>query len=92
MSSSLQFLVGSEGSYVYTFSFNPSTKSLEQVTKSGNFTTPSWVEPSQNAALKGKVFYAASEEGGKILSLELQSDGTLTETGSAPTGGSPAHG
>ncbi|KAJ9090728.1 hypothetical protein QFC19_009470 [Naganishia cerealis] len=53
--------------------------------------TPSWVEPSANPKLKGKVFYAVSEMAGKVLSLELAPDGKLVVTGMGVTKGGPAH-
>lgn len=92
MSAPLQFLVGTNSDSISLVAFDPSAKSLKTVKTTKGFTTPSWIEPSANKALKGKVYYAVSEESKKVLSLELQSDGSVKETGSAPTNGNCAHG
>lgn len=92
MSSLMKFLVGGNGKTVTLFTFDAASKSINLVKTNSGFTTPSWIESSVSSSLRGKVFYAASEENGKVQSLELKDDGTVVETGSAPTGGNPAHG
>ena len=91
MSSALKFLVGGYGKTITLFSFDAASKSLNVVKSNSGFVAPTWVEASVSSTLRGKVFYAVSEENGQVQSLELKEDGSLTVTGSAPTNGNPAH-
>ncbi|KAJ9117127.1 hypothetical protein QFC24_006586 [Naganishia onofrii] len=91
MSSDLQFLVGSNSSDIALVRFSPSTKQLSRVASSTVGPTPSWVEPCAIPALHGKVFYAASEMAGKVLSLDLAEDGKLSVQGMGVTKGGSAH-
>lgn len=88
--SALKFLTGSEANSINLFSFDPIAKSIKPVGQTA-LKTATWIEPSSVSSLKGKVFYAVSEEGGEVLSLELGADGKAEITGRAPTGGNPAH-
>lgn len=91
MSSSYRFLVGSETSNISLLNFDTSSKSLDLVSQSIVDKTPSWVESAvKGSSVAGKSFYSLSEEGGKVLSLELQGD-KLEITARAATGGNPAH-
>lgn len=89
--SALKFLVGGDGNTISVLSFNPSSKSIEVIKHNSGFSTSSWIESSALPGLQGKVFETVSESGGQAKSIELQDDGSVVETGSAPTGGNPAH-
>lgn len=89
--SSYRFLVGSESSHISLLSFDASAKAINLVSQSVVDKTPTWVEAAaQGQSAAGKSFYSLSEEGGKVVSLELQGD-KLEITARAATGGNPAH-
>ena len=85
----LHFLVGSYTSSIACVTFDPSTHAF-RTTSSAVGPSPTWVEPSKNPTLAGKVFYAVNEMAGKIVSLELN-DGKLEVTGMGVTKSDPAH-
>jgi 6-phosphogluconolactonase (cycloisomerase 2 family) len=86
---SLNFLVGSYTTSIAHVTFDTATNTF-RTTTSAVGPSPTWVEPSRNPKLAGKVFYAVNEMAGKIVSLEL-TDGKLEVTGMGVTKGDPAH-
>jgi 6-phosphogluconolactonase (cycloisomerase 2 family) len=83
-------LVGGYTSNIRTLRFDPQANKLELVQTSETLPSPSWIEPSPTT----KAFYSVSEDedGGKVFSYEVGSDGKIIKTAELPTGGVPAHG